>query len=326
MQFGGGLGISDPTNRERSPPTTNKYARRGDIVFVGGGAAIVIGLSIFGGLTYFDTFHTSLPKPVAEKPESLRTFGFSKRRSPSCCLSGSHSARSAAPGHRRVLTLTVKVRRTGSRKFSSPRRAGAASMASCSTRWCTAPISRNSMVMCSDGGGLRLKRVLPLQRHHPHPEHHLVADVDVVFTHEGQLAVVADTKHRQAGGYCLYRIAVPHIHRQIVLRDQNAAARVDVKGAGVDLLRLDVLDRSRLAGGLIDRIHDDAVFTALEDWLALKLDRGLGTVCPVKIAAVGMDMHCAGCLPCLDIIGLGQCFRTVGDLRFDPAALHQIGV
>ena len=108
MQFGGGLGISDPTNRERSPPTTNKYARRGDIVFVGGGAAIVIGLSIFGGLTYFDTFHTSLPKPVAEKPESLRTFGFSKRRSPSCCLSGSHSARSAAPGHRRVLTLTVR--------------------------------------------------------------------------------------------------------------------------------------------------------------------------------------------------------------------------
>jgi len=68
MQFGGGLGISDPTNRERSPPTTNKYARRGDIVFVGGGAAIVIGLSIFGGLTYFDTFHTSPPKPVAEKP------------------------------------------------------------------------------------------------------------------------------------------------------------------------------------------------------------------------------------------------------------------
>jgi Tfp pilus assembly protein PilF len=72
MQFGGGLGISDPTNGERSPPTTNKYARRGDIVFVGGGAALVIGLSIFGGLTYFDTFHTSPhtspPKPVAEKP------------------------------------------------------------------------------------------------------------------------------------------------------------------------------------------------------------------------------------------------------------------
>ena len=105
-----------------------------------------------------------------------------------------------------------------------------------------------------------------------------------------------------------------------MLRDQHPAARVDVKGARVDLLRLDVLDRSRLAGGLIDRIHDDAVFTALEDRLPLKLDRGLGTVCPVKKAAIGMDMHCAGCLPCSDIIGLGQCFRTVGDLRFDPAA------
>jgi hypothetical protein len=121
--------------------------------------------------------------------------------------------------------------------------------------------------MCSDGGGLRLKRVLPLQRHHPHPEHHLVADVDVVFAHEGQLAVAADAKHRQAGRYCLYRIAVPHIHRQIVLRDQNAAARIYVKGAGVDLLRLDVLDRSWLAGGLIDRIHDDAVSPPLKTGL-----------------------------------------------------------
>jgi len=92
------------------------------------------------------------------------------------------------------------------------------------------------------------KALLRLQRHHPHPEHHLVADVDVVFAHEGQLAVVADAKHRQAGGYCLHRIAVPHVHRQVVLRDQKAAARVDVKGARVDLLRLDVLDRSRLAG------------------------------------------------------------------------------
>jgi tetratricopeptide (TPR) repeat protein len=66
--IGGGLGISDTTNGEGSPPTTNKYARRGDIVFIGGGAVLVIGLCIFGGLAYFDTFHTSPPKPVAEKP------------------------------------------------------------------------------------------------------------------------------------------------------------------------------------------------------------------------------------------------------------------
>src|SRR5437016_2483323 len=63
----GGLSISDPTNGE-SPPTTNKYARRGDIAFIGGGAILVIGLWIVGGLAYFDTFHTPPPKPVAEKP------------------------------------------------------------------------------------------------------------------------------------------------------------------------------------------------------------------------------------------------------------------
>jgi tetratricopeptide (TPR) repeat protein len=59
--------ISDPTNGEGSPPTINKYARRGDIVFIGGGAVLLIGLSILGGLAYFDKFHTSPRIPVAEK-------------------------------------------------------------------------------------------------------------------------------------------------------------------------------------------------------------------------------------------------------------------
>ena len=67
----GGLSISDPT-KGGSPPTTNKYARRGDIAFVGGGAILVIGLWIVGGLAYFDTFHTPPPKPVAEKPTLSR--------------------------------------------------------------------------------------------------------------------------------------------------------------------------------------------------------------------------------------------------------------
>src|SRR6266446_7654945 len=68
MQCAGMLSICDPTNGEGSPPTTNKYARRGDIAFIGAGAILVIGLWIVGGLAYFDTFHTSPPKPVAEKP------------------------------------------------------------------------------------------------------------------------------------------------------------------------------------------------------------------------------------------------------------------
>src|ERR1700737_1180497 len=72
MQCGGGLSISDPTNGEGFPPATNKYARRGDIAFIGGGAILVIGLWIVGALAYFDTFHTSPPKPVAEKPTPSR--------------------------------------------------------------------------------------------------------------------------------------------------------------------------------------------------------------------------------------------------------------
>src|ERR1700738_2773606 len=58
--------------RSGSPSTANKYARRGDIAFIGGGAILVIGLWIVGGLAYFDTLHISPPKPLAEKPTPSR--------------------------------------------------------------------------------------------------------------------------------------------------------------------------------------------------------------------------------------------------------------
>src|SRR6201984_1127018 len=116
----------------------------------------------------------------------------------------------------------------------------------------------------------------PLQRHHPHPEHGFVADVDIVLAHERQLAVIADAEHREASRHCRYRIALPHIDRQVMLRNQHAPAWINVKRARVYLLGLDVLYRRRLAGGLIDRVHDDAVFTTLENLLSLKLGRRLG--------------------------------------------------
>jgi hypothetical protein len=34
------------------------------------------------------------------------------------------------------------------------------------------------------------------QWHHPHPEHCLVADIDIVLARECQLAVIANTEHR----------------------------------------------------------------------------------------------------------------------------------
>src|SRR5260221_10115103 len=120
-----------------------------------------------------------------------------------------------------------------------------------------------------------------LQRHHPHPEHGFVADLDIVFAGEGQLAVGAHAEHREAGGYRLYRIAVAHVYRQIVFGDQEPSGRIDVKGARVDPAGFDVLDRRRLAGRLIDPVDDDAVFAALENLLALKLGRRLGAIGPV---------------------------------------------
>src|SRR6266849_4835379 len=114
----------------------------------------------------------------------------------------------------------------------------------------------------------------------------------------------------------------PHIHRQVVLRDQQAPARVDVEGARVYLLGLDMLDRRRLAGGLIDRIHHDAVFTAFEDLLTLKLGRGFSAICPVYKTAVGMYVDRACRLTRSNVVRLGQCLRAVCYLRVDPVALH----
>jgi hypothetical protein len=72
-----------------------------------------------------------------------------------------------------------------------------------------------------------------------------------------------------------------------VLRDKQAPTWVNMKGARVNLLGLDVLDRCQCAIRLVDRVHDDAVFAAFEYLLALKFDRGLGAIGPVDEAAVG---------------------------------------
>src|SRR6476620_5062729 len=111
-----------------------------------------------------------------------------------------------------------------------------------------------------------------LERHHAHPEHELVADVNVVLAHERELAVVSDAECRKPGRARDDLVTLPHIHRQIVLCHEQASARVDVEGARMYFLRLDVLDQRRLARCLIDRVHGDAVLAALEHLLALVID------------------------------------------------------
>jgi len=66
-----GSGGAEPARPAAEPqgtrflPPSDKYARRGNIVFFGSGAALLIGLGVLAGLAYFDSSRTSVPKPAA---------------------------------------------------------------------------------------------------------------------------------------------------------------------------------------------------------------------------------------------------------------------
>ena len=87
--------------------------------------------------------------------------------------------------------------------------------------------------------------------------------------------------------------------------DQQAAAWVDVKGPAVNTARIDVLDQSRLAGRLVDRIHREIVFSAGKDTLSLEFHGCGGAIDRIDKAAIGMHVHGAGDLPSPDIAWLG---------------------
>ncbi len=88
----------------------------------------------------------------------------------------------------------------------------------------------------------------------------------------------------------------------------------------------DVLDLHGLAGGLVDRVHHDAVFAALENFLAVDIDRVLGAIRSIQITAVRMHVDRACRLTRPDVLRLGERFRAEHDLRIDLAAVHLVGV
>jgi len=59
---------------------------------------------------------------------------------------------------------------------------------------------------------------LALELHHAHPEHRVVADVDVILAHKVQSAVVADAEDRKAGRHAVHRRAGAYLHRPDVSR------------------------------------------------------------------------------------------------------------
>ena len=58
--------------------SSNKYARRGNIVFIGGGVLLVIGLGVLGGLAYFDASRTTPPNPAPSSGNKSAPSGVEK--------------------------------------------------------------------------------------------------------------------------------------------------------------------------------------------------------------------------------------------------------
>jgi hypothetical protein len=85
-------------------------------------------------------------------------------------------------------------------------------------------------------------------------------------------------------------VIVLHVDRKIVLGHEHASTWIDVERAWMDGSGLDVLDRARLAGRLIDRVDDDTVLAALEHLLALEIDRVLGAIGPIQEPAIRMHV------------------------------------
>src|SRR4051812_11579181 len=89
---------------------------------------------------------------------------------------------------------------------------------------------------------LRHLHYMSRQRDDAGPELHEAAGVDVVFTCERQLAVVADAIEDEARRQGR---TVAHRHRQDAGRDQQPSARIDGEGAEMNGVRVDVLDELR---------------------------------------------------------------------------------
>src|SRR5882757_1113486 len=108
---------------------------------------------------------------------------------------------------------------------------------------------------------LRHLRRASRQRDDAGPELHEAAGVDIVFSRERQLAIIADAIEDEGGRQCR---AVAQRHRQDAGRDQQPSARIDGEGAEMNGAGLDVLDQRRLAAGLVDGERRDVVLPALE--------------------------------------------------------------
>jgi len=103
----------------------------------------------------------------------------------------------------------------------------------------------------------------PPNARHAHPKHRPVADIDVVFADEVEPPVIFDPEDGEARRDGAQSRPVLDEDWHDMGGDQQAAARVDVKGPAVNAVRIDVPDQARLTRRLVDRIHREIVFSLI---------------------------------------------------------------
>src|SRR5262249_12546698 len=113
---------------------------------------------------------------------------------------------------------------------------------------------RNAILPIEDQIDVIVSSFLPISTHscsylcHAHPIKLSRSDIDLVVADEIEASVIADPKHRHAGGKRVRAGIVTYAHRHDIGGDQYLPGPVDMEGSAVDAFGVDVLNRFRFAG------------------------------------------------------------------------------
>src|SRR5262249_466111 len=129
------------------------------------------------------------------------------------------------------------------------------------------------------------------------PELRLVADINVILSHEREFAIAANAEDGEAGAERLDAATFTHQKRLDAGCDHHTRAGIKGERAQLDSAAADVLDESGLTAGRMDRKHGDTILAPRENFPAVKVNRRRRPVRLIKEPAARVNMDSTRPLP-----------------------------